>query len=95
MAKDKLLNATVGPQLRTARERVGFTQAALGDLAGLSQQHVAALESGATIPTVATLCRLADALGATWGYTGEQIVFRGPTFGLRVPRRPAAGKTTR
>ena len=88
---NKRIKGSLGDQIRSARRAAGLTQTELARRAGLFQPHVAALESGAT-PALNTLRRLADALGATWGYDGKRIYFRGPTTGRRKPRRPAAGK---
>jgi len=45
------------------RVRHGLSQAQLARLIGMRQPHVARLESGDHEPSVATLARLADALG--------------------------------
>lgn len=72
----KTLNATIGSQIRELREAAGLTQGELAELAELSQQHVSGLERDLLCPTIDTLCRLADALKADWGYDGQQIIFR-------------------
>jgi uncharacterized protein len=69
------------PELRRALQRArlaaGLTQAELAARAGTTQSAIARLESGAVMPTVETLCRLADALELTF-----QIA---PGAGLVVP----------
>jgi len=54
----------LGARLRDARLARGLTQEALSTRAGMStsQRQVTGYETGASVPTVATLCRLADAL---------------------------------
>lgn len=49
--------------LQTARQRAGMSQRQLALAAGTSQPAVAAIESGAKQPTVATLDRLLRAVG--------------------------------
>ncbi|HPC83429.1 MAG TPA: XRE family transcriptional regulator [Thermoanaerobaculaceae bacterium] len=62
-------------QLRTER---GLSQVALAGRAGLSRNFVAQIERGESLPTVATLARLASALGIT----SSELLGEGP---------PAAG----
>jgi len=50
-------------QLRAARQEAGLTQAELAKKVGVSQQHIAALESPDANITVATLEKVARALG--------------------------------
>jgi predicted RNase H-like HicB family nuclease/DNA-binding XRE family transcriptional regulator len=54
----------VAVALRWARLDAGFTQAQLAARAGVSQQQVAKLERPGANPSVATLRKIADALGA-------------------------------
>lgn len=49
--------------LRAARQRAGLTQAALGNLAGVSQALISAYENGHRQPTIPTLARLLRAAG--------------------------------
>jgi len=51
-------------QLIEARARAGLTQAELAERMGTSQSAVARLESGKTLPSVATLEKLAAATGS-------------------------------
>ena len=51
--------------LRLARRRAHLTQAELAKRAGVSQQQVARVESPDSNPTLGTLEKIADALGAT------------------------------
>ena len=50
-------------EVRRLRERAGLTQAALAEAAGTSQPAIAAYESGRKSPTLATLRRMAKAVG--------------------------------
>src|SRR5260221_6832864 len=58
----------------------GLSQAALGRLIGMRQPHVARLESGDHEPSVATLARLADALGVDFSVDIKrgQVKLRSP-----------------
>lgn len=49
--------------VRTRREALGWTQAQLGERAGMTQSSVARFEGGGTEPTLPTLEKLAGALG--------------------------------
>ena len=49
--------------LRWARHDAGLTQAQLAARAGVSQQHVAKLERPGSNPSIATLHKIAEALG--------------------------------
>jgi len=57
----------LGAALRETRQRRGMSQQALADRASLSRNFVAQVERGESSPTVATLARLATALGTTVG----------------------------
>lgn len=51
-----------GDNLRSARERGGLSQAALGRIAGLSSSEVSRLEAGVREPRLTTIVSLAHAL---------------------------------
>ncbi len=57
------LAARVSDQIVRARIRVGMTQADLARKAGTQQSGIARAESGATLPSLAFLQRLAEAMG--------------------------------
>lgn len=51
--------------LRTLRQDAKLSQSALGELCGLTQQYINAVENGQRIPTFETAATIADALGVT------------------------------
>lgn len=57
----------LGAVLRETRQRQGISQQTLAERASLSRNFVAQVERGESSPTVATLARLAAALGTTVG----------------------------
>jgi transcriptional regulator with XRE-family HTH domain len=57
----------LGTALRELRGRLGLSQDALARRAELSRNFVAQIERGESVPTVATLSRIAEALGASVG----------------------------
>lgn len=54
---------SVGPSLRRVRQDAHLSQRELGQRIGLSQPAVARLEAGSLAPTLATVQRIATALG--------------------------------
>lgn len=54
---------TFGAALRAARRSAGLTQEELAELSGLDRTYVSGAERGIRNPTLATLDRLAGALG--------------------------------
>ncbi|SRR5258706_2321677 len=67
----------------------GLSQAALGRLLGMRQPHVARLESGDHEPSVATLARLADALGLDFSVDIKRgrVKLRSPAPGTGAPEQ--------
>lgn len=68
--------------LAQLRERRGWTQRQLADVAGIRQPQIARIESGAYFPNLETLWKLADALNAT--------VKIGPRRAISIEARRAA-----
>lgn len=58
--------------LKARREMLQVTQAQLAELAGVSKRALASFESGKGNPTLATLIKLADALGLEIGFQVKQ-----------------------
>ncbi|WP_095989011.1 helix-turn-helix domain-containing protein [Cystobacter fuscus] len=63
--EDDLLQKTIGEAARTARERLGLTQAQVAQKAGMSAQVYGRIERGGMMPSVPALRRLAAALGVS------------------------------
>ena len=59
--------------LAALRLRRGWSQRMLADKSGLQQPHIARLESGRNDPSLATMRRLAQALGVTLGEMVEAL----------------------
>ncbi len=55
----------VGDRMRDTRQRVGFTQQALAERAGLDKQAVSLIENGHQSPRLDTLWHLARAMGVS------------------------------
>ena len=53
----------LGAKVRLRREEAGLSQRELAERIGTTQSAIARLESGGVLPTIATLARIADALG--------------------------------
>jgi predicted nucleotidyltransferase/DNA-binding XRE family transcriptional regulator len=86
---------TAGSVLRQARARAGLTQRALAERAGVSQSVVAAYESDARAPSLATLAALVEASGISLTLElGPALPERRPPtagpIGHRLQRRRAA-----
>lgn len=76
-------------ELRASRRRAGLTQAALANRAGTSQAAVAAYETGAREPSLATFQRLLAAAGARL----EVVADGGPPGPARRRDLARAGRT--
>ncbi len=82
-------SSLVGERLRAVRNERGLTMRDLADASGLSVNTIGLIERGQTSPTVATLHKLATALGVPLGFwleetSPQQVVF------LKGERRPQA-----
>ena len=69
--------------LATARLAASITQAELAARMGTTQSAIARLESGDVIPTVETLCRIADVLGVRFEFAPRT----GLVLRRAIPRR--------
>jgi transcriptional regulator with XRE-family HTH domain len=59
------IDRSLGTALRAARGRAGLTAQVLAARAGISQPHLSQMENGKVSPSIATLYRLASALGVS------------------------------
>lgn len=57
------VNAMLGKRIRELRVRRKMSQEQLAEAAGLHRNMVGLLERGRRSPSLATMCRIADALG--------------------------------
>ncbi len=55
----------LGLEVKDHREAAGLSQRRLAELVGIRQPNIARLEAGDVLPTLATLERVAEALGLT------------------------------
>ena len=69
------LQTRFGEWLREARHKAKLTQAALAELAGLTQQYVAKIEAGQINPTLATMAAVARVLDME---IGDMLRLAGP-----------------
>ena len=58
----------IGHRILALRKEAGFTQRELAEAAGVSREFITVLEAGYKIPTVATLCGIAEKLNVTIDY---------------------------
>ena len=58
------VNLMIGNAISEARAKAGLTQTELSAATGIDQSDISKIERGAANPSVATLKRIADALGA-------------------------------
>jgi DNA-binding XRE family transcriptional regulator len=76
----------IAGQLLALRHRRGLTQRRLSELSGVQQADISRIERGETQPTTVTARRLADALGADFGF------YEIDAAGKPVPVEPAPAK---
>jgi DNA-binding XRE family transcriptional regulator len=76
----------IAGQLLALRHRRGLTQRRLSELSGIQQADISRIERGDTQPTSITAKRLADALGADFGF------YETDTTGKVTAVEPAAVK---
>ena len=70
----------IGKRLRLIRERMGITQAELGNKLGIQSQHVSKYERGKTVPTWENLIKLNERydVNINWLLTGKGSMFLSP-----------------
>ena len=79
----------IAGQLLALRHRRGLTQRRLSELSGVQQADISRIERGETQPTTVTARRLANALGADFGFYEIDIT------GRVIPVEPASVKSRR
>ncbi len=67
----------IGKRLRLIRERLGITQAEVGEKLGIQSQHVSKYERGETVPTWENLIKLTEIydVNINWLLTGKGGMF--------------------
>jgi len=70
----------IGKRLRLIRERMGITQADVGEKLGIQSQHVSKYERGETVPTWENLIKLTELydVNINWLLTGKGSMFLSP-----------------
>ena len=58
----------IGPKLRQLRKRLGVTLEALAGRTGLTKGYLSKIETGKMVPPIATLSRIAQAVGCEMAY---------------------------
>jgi transcriptional regulator with XRE-family HTH domain len=81
----------VGAKLRDLRRQLGLTQVELARRAGTSQAAISAYEAGAKTPSLATLERLAAAMGAEVDLVGPRPAYRGSMAQVAARLRETGG----
>ncbi len=76
-------HAGLGDAIRERREKLGLSQEALADAAGVHVTHLGGVERGVRNPNYATLVRIAGALGVSPG----TLVTRADALATRPSRR--------
>lgn len=70
--KDELASLDIGNQIRKLRNRRELTLQDLADLTGLSKPNLSQIENNLVTPPIATLLKIATALGVAIGYFFEE-----------------------
>jgi transcriptional regulator with XRE-family HTH domain len=87
---DEISPPDIGPRLRALRKRRGLSLRTLAELSGLSANTISLVERGKTSPSVATLHRLATALGVSMTFFFEEEERREVVF-VKADRRARTG----
>ena len=83
---DEISPPEIGPRLKALRKKRGLSLRALAGLCGLSANTISLVERGKTSPSVATLHRLATALGVSMTFFFEEEERREVVF-VKADRR--------
>ena len=83
---DEISPPDIGPRLKALRKQRGLSLRALAELCGLSANTISLVERGKTSPSVATLHRLATALGVSMTFFFEEEEQRDVVF-VKADRR--------
>jgi transcriptional regulator with XRE-family HTH domain len=62
-----MASKSLGVTIKRVRERQHMTQAALAEAAGVHRVYIAQIEGGTKVPSIATLEKIAKALGVKAG----------------------------
>jgi transcriptional regulator with XRE-family HTH domain len=62
-----MVSKSLGVTIKRVRERQHMTQAALAEAAGVHRVYIAQIEGGTKVPSIATLEKIAKALGVKAG----------------------------
>lgn len=57
-----IVDEQIGKYLKERRQEVGKTQKEMGKILELSNTYISDIEVGRTVPSIATLCRILEAL---------------------------------
>ncbi len=73
---EKQIQGAIGKRIREMRERLELSQDDLARSLGVTPQHISAIEQGKRLPSLSSLGKLAEELGATMDYlaTGKRSV---------------------
>lgn len=84
----------IGDNIRKTRHRLSMTQQALADASGLSKGMISKIETGAVVPVMGTLSRIAEGLGVKFGALLEMEHKRDPLLTLNPFADPCQFITT-
>lgn len=82
--KDDIASLDIGSQVRALRNRRDLTLQDLADLTGLSKPNLSQIENNLVTPPIATLLKIAAALGVSIGYFFQGV---GPDSSMVVVRK--------
>ena len=89
MSERRIDESSIGETLQRLRQARGLSLRTLASLSRFSPSFLSQVENGQTSPSIASLDRLADALGLTLADFFEQIAISGGPIVLRATERQA------